>query len=84
MRTRGFNTRKMQRLSDNKRALLIHIERIEKSIRRLVRTKDRWKRNLAKIEADMERLEPRLKGEEVRVLYFSELESFTKELSEIF
>ena len=82
--TRGFNTRKLKRLNDDKRALLARIKLIETSIERLAKTKERCKCNLAKMESDIERLAPRLKSEEVRVVYFSEAEPSDTDPAQLF
>ena len=66
METNGFNTRKMERLNDDKRCLLIRLRRIDEMMKDLVRTKSRCKRNLAKLETAIETLTPKLKCEEIK------------------
>ena len=85
MKTNGFNTRKMERLNDDKRCLLIRLRLIDKMMKDLVRTKSRCKRNLAKLESAIETLSPKLKCEEDRtVRLIHEPNPSTKEIGELF
>ena len=72
MKTEGFVTRKMSRLEQERKDIreqLLGVDTFLESILeqaiRLTKMRNRWKRNLARVESDISNLTPRMKCEEV-------------------
>ena len=71
MKTEGFVTRKMSRLEQERKDIrkqLLGVDTFLESILeqaiRLTKMRNRWKRNLARVESDISKLTPRMKCEE--------------------